>query len=60
VGGGAINDAPQEGQAFHSGSSTILRQVAHRLGANGSGWAQNGQAATSLSMNFPQYGHGCL
>jgi hypothetical protein len=60
AGGGASSENPQEGQVTQAGSSMILLQLAQRLGLNGSTWPQNGQAATILSMNLPQYGHGCL
>lgn len=60
AGGGARSETPHEGQVTQAGSSTILLQFGQRLGLNGSTWPQNGQAATILSMNLPQYGHGCL
>jgi hypothetical protein len=53
-GGGAISDWPHDGQTTQVGSSTILRQFWQRLGANGSTWPQNGQAATARSMNLSQ------
>jgi hypothetical protein len=37
-----------------------LRQFWQRFGENGSTTPQNGHADTTLSMNLPQYGHGCL
>jgi hypothetical protein len=39
-GGGATSDWPHDGQVTQSGSSTILRQLGQRFGANGSGWLQ--------------------
>lgn len=60
TGTGAISELPHDGQTTQDGSSTILRQVRQRLGANGSAWPQNGHAATDLSMNLSQYGQGCL
>jgi hypothetical protein len=57
---GAISDIPQDGHTTHAGSSMILRQFVQRFGENGSTCPQNGQAATILSMNLPQYGHACL
>jgi hypothetical protein len=60
TGTGAVSESPHEGQTTHVGSSTIFRQFRQRFGANGSGWPQNGHAATALSMNLSQYGQGCL
>jgi hypothetical protein len=57
---GPDSDWPQPGQTTQAGSSMIRRQVVHLFGENGSTWPQNGQAATARSMNFSQYGHGCL
>jgi hypothetical protein len=60
AGGGANSDCPHDGHTTQAGSSTILRQFWQRFGENGSTTPQNGHADTTLSMNLPQYGHGCL
>jgi hypothetical protein len=55
----AVSERPHFGQDTQPACSGA-RQSGQRPWVNGSVTPQNGQAATPLSMNFVQNGHGCL